>query len=275
MRRYLVIIIIAVQLAGCTSVKALFAMAKSTDHFLEYSENPAIFYEQGSEQYAALIAPQLNTAIQVIESKQYAVFPNEVSVYIPGSIDSFSSYCASEIPRACVIGDRLFLSPKLFKEDRHVSGILIHELSHLQLSQYLGRWNYQLNVPSWFAEGLASYVSGGAGAENATRADAIQAIKSGVSIVPNGSGSLLFPKTASDFGLEPHMFYRQSSMYVEWLHDTDEVRFKQLLVSLHADNTVEQAMFESYGFSVADGWQRFVQEISSNQARQHEVRFAS
>lgn len=269
MHRYVVIIFISVQLAGCTSVKALFAMTRSTEHFLASSENPAIFYEQESAQYAVLIAPQLNSAIQVIESKQYAVFPNKVRVYIPASIDSFSSYCASEIPRACVIGDRLFLSPKLFKEDRQVSGILIHELSHLQLSQYLGRWNYQLNVPSWFAEGLASYVSDGAGAENVTRADAIQAIKAGVSIVPNASGSLLFPKTASDFGLEPHMFYRQSSMYVEWLHDLNEEHFKRLLLLLHADNTVEQAVVESYGFSVADGWLRFVQEISSNQTRRH------
>lgn len=261
MYRYIILFFMVLPLCGCTSIKAMFAMTKSTDHFVASKDNPAIFYEPGAEEYVTLVSPQLNAAIVLVESKQYAAFPDPVSVYITSSIDSFSSYCASEKPRACVIANRLFLSPKLFTSDRKISGILLHELSHLQLSQSIGRWRYQLNVPSWFSEGLATYISQGAGAENVTTEQAIQAIKSGDSIRPNASGSLFFPKTASDFGLEPHMFYRQSSLFVEWLHDLNEANFKQLMMLLRDGNTVEEAMLESYGFAVADGWQHFTQAI--------------
>jgi hypothetical protein len=43
----------------------------------------------------------------------------------------------------------------------------------------MGRRGYQLNIPSWFAEGLAVYVSGGGGAEKVGAKDAAEAIKSG------------------------------------------------------------------------------------------------
>lgn len=263
MYRYIIIFLMVLPLCGCTSIKAVFAMTKSTDHFVALKDNPAVFYEEGAEQYSALISPLMNDAIQIVENKQYAAFPDPVNVYITSSLDSFSSYCASEKPKACVIGNRLFLSPKLFNSDRKISGILLHELSHLQLSQSIGRWSYQLNIPSWFSEGLATYISQGAGAENVTREQAIQAIKSGESIKPNASGSLFFPKTASDFGLEPHMFYRQSSLFVEWLHDLNKANFKQLMMLLRDDNTVEEAMLKSYGFAIADGWQRFTQGIKT------------
>jgi len=259
----LTIIFVITMLSGCTSMKAVVAMTKSTEHFITLDENTAIRYEKGSKEFAIKIAPQFEKSIQTIELKQYGKFPEKVFIYIPSSIDSFSSYCASKLPSACVIGGKVFISPKLLNSPDRILGILIHELSHLQLSQFIGRWDYHRNVPVWFSEGLAVYVSDGGGAEKVERSEAVKAIKAGKAIVPNGSGSLLFSKTASSFNLKPHMFYRQSSLYVEWLHHQNTEHFKQLIGLLHNGNILEEAMMKSYGFTVLDGWHRFTSEIET------------
>lgn len=209
MNKLLTSILIVLLLSGCSSVKAVFAMAKSTDHFVVLEQHPAIAYEKGADAMAVKVAPHLNAAIDLVETRQYGGFPDEVKVYLPNSIDSFSSYCASKAPSACVIGDRLFISPRLFEDDERISRILTHELSHLQMRQYLGWWNYQLKLPGWFAEGLAVFVAGGGGAEKIERSEAKRAIVSGRHFLPSGSGRLLFRETASRYDLRPHMFYRQ------------------------------------------------------------------
>lgn len=236
-------------------------MLKSTDNFLALVENPSVKYEEGARENALLISPYVTGAINVVEAKQYGSFPDGVIIYLPKDLESFSSYCACKTPRAIVIGGRVFISPILLDEPELIQGILIHELSHLQLSQSLGRWNFHSHVPVWFAEGLAVYVSDGAGAEEVTRSEAIHTIKSGQSIEPNGSGSFFFPKTASNFGLSRHMFYRQSSLYIEWLHNYDQSSFKNLLLRLRKGDTVEKAMQNSCGFGVKEGWNQFVADI--------------
>jgi hypothetical protein len=104
-----------------------------------------------------------------------------------------------------------------------------------------------------------------AGAEEVTRSKAIHAINSGQSIEPNGSGSFFFPKTASSFGISRHMFYRQSSLYIEWLHNNDQLSFKNLLLRLRKGDTVEQAMQNTYGYGVKEGWNHFVADIKISQ----------
>jgi len=252
-------------LNGCTSLKAVLAMSKSTDGFVSLKQDPRIKHENGSINLAQEIAPYLDSAIQTIENKQGA-FKKPVLIYITKSIDSFSSYCASQYPSACVIGDRLFISPKLLKQKDRIPGILTHELSHLQQTQDIGRWDYQTKLPVWFKEGLAVYVSGGSGAEGITEQKAVEAIDQGKAINPNGSGGLLFRKTASSFGLKSHMFYRQSEMYVKWLHDMNPSKFRQLFATLRQGKTLDEALSSVYGFSVQQGWGKFKGELKHNKA---------
>ncbi len=247
---------------GCTSAKAIVSMQKSTDHFESLTGNPSVKYEHGAQHNALRVAQYLQEAIQTVETRQYTIFPNDVIIYVPNSIESFSTYTVSDIPRATVIGGKLFLSPRLFEQnDGRVKGILEHELSHLLITQKLGRWNAQLNLPHWFTEGLAVYVSDGAGAEKVSKEEAIQSILAGKEIIPDNTGSILFRKTANYFNLKTEMFYRQSSMFVEWLHNQDPAEFKHFLYFIYQGEAVAEAMYNSYGFSVAEGWSRFSNDI--------------
>ncbi|WP_153304852.1 peptidase MA family metallohydrolase [Desulfocapsa sulfexigens] len=238
-------------------------MTKSTDGFQSLKQDSRIKYEDGSIKYAEEIAPYLEAAVQTIENKQGA-FEKPVVIYVTKSIDSFSSYCASKYPSSCVIGDRLFASPKLLKQKNRIPGILTHELSHLQHTQDIGRWNYQTKLPVWFKEGLAVYVSNGGGAEKVTEQEAAEAIYQGKTIKPNGSGALIFRKTASSFGLKTHMFYRQSEMYVRWLHDMSPSKFRKLFTALEQGKTLDEALSSVYGFTVHQGWSQFTGEIKHN-----------
>jgi len=250
-------------LSGCTAIKAVFGMAKSTEDFIPLEDNTVVKYEKGAVGFARKISLYINPAIQSIEMNQ-GVFPDTVSIYVPKSIGNFASFCASEAPAACVIGKRLFVSPKLLDQQERIPKVLTHELSHLQLTQYLGLWDYQTKLPAWFKEGLAVYASEGGGAEKVNEQEALEAIKQGKKIRPNGSGSLLFMKTASSFGLKPHMFYRQSAMYVKWLHDLDDGKFHELFDHLRMGNTLNEALISAYGFGVSAGWERFVGDVKHN-----------
>lgn len=238
-------------------------MMRSTDHFISMKEHPSIKYEKGAESFARMISPYLSSSMHVIESKQ-GKFAGPVEIYVPRSIESFSKYCASKRPSACVIGYRLFMSPKLLKEKERIPGILTHELSHLQLTQAIGRWDYQTKLPSWFKEGLAVYVSNGGGAEGVSEQKAYEAIIQGKSIDPNGSGGLLFRKTASSFGLTTHMFYRQSELFIKFLHDKNPGNFDKLFTVLTSGKTLNEALLSVYGFDVQQAWKEFLGKIKHN-----------
>ncbi|HHB74914.1 MAG TPA: hypothetical protein ENK84_00010 [Desulfobulbus sp.] len=244
-------------LNGCTQVKTVLALTRSTDNFLPLKQQPRVKYENGSEKFAEIISQNLDPAVRTIENKQ-GTFKKQVIVYVPNSIESFTSYCASPYPSACVIGYRLFISPRLIQQKERIPSVLTHELSHLQLTQDIGCWYYQTKLPVWFKEGLAVYMSNGGGAEKVTVQKAVAAIKQRKTITPNGSGSLLFRKTAGSFGLKTHMFYRQSELFVQWLHDLDPGKFKKIFFLLGQGKTLEETFKALYGFSVSQGWKQFI-----------------
>jgi hypothetical protein len=264
MRNAYIILFCLVMLNGCTSFRAALAMTKSTDEFQSFKQDSRIRYEDGSFKLANEIAPYLELAIQTVEKKQ-GVFKQPVVIYATKSVNSFSSFCASKYLSACVIGQRLFISPKVLIQKDRIPGILTHELSHLQFTQDIGSWDFLSKLPMWFKEGLAVYVSGGSGAEGVTEQEAIEAINHGKAIKPNGSGGLLFRKTASSFGLKTHMFYRQSEMYVMWLHDLNPVKYRQLFDSIEQGNTLDEALLLVYGFTAHQGWEKFTGEINNKE----------
>jgi len=155
------------------------------------------------------------------------------------------------------------------KERENVQDILTHELSHLQTWQHIGRWNVQLHVPVWFDDGLATYVSEGAGAEKVTKKPAIQAILAGKAISPEGTGGLLFVQPTVVEGVESdelaahQMFYRQSAIYVEWLYTQSPDKFHDVIEFLREGETLDEAMPKVYGFSAKEGWQQLVNEIET------------
>jgi len=261
MRKYLIVAVFVMLLGGCANIKAVGAMMRSTDHFIALKSNPSIRYEAGAEEYANLISEYLDKSVQVIKDRQ-GDFADGVMVFVPNTIESFVKYCAGPV-RACVMGDRVFVSPKLMNQKKNILKLLIHELSHLQFKQYVGLWNYQLHVPGWFGEGLATYVSDGGGAERISKEQARKAILSGNLIEPTGSGGLLFSRSGIGSITDGQMFYRQSAMYVEWLYTQRPDDFHSLIELLRKGKTLDEAMFEVYGYKVKAGWGKFINEIKA------------
>ena len=263
--RFLPLLFALLVLNGCTALKAVVAMNKGTDNFQVLKDDHRVRYEAGAERNAQLVANHLDHAIEMVETRQYSAFAKPLNIYVTATWDSLTAFCVHSKAGGCVLNERLFISSKAQNTPDRLPGILTHELSHLHMAQHLGMWKWNANVPAWFREGLAVYVSGGSGAEKVSVEDAITAILSGESFGPNETGSLLFPKSARYFGLAPHMFYRQAGLFVTWLHDKDSHKFAMLIKAIQTGKALEQAMFSAYGRSVSENWQSFVDELKNGE----------
>lgn len=261
LQRKIVIRVIAVFLtllvSGCTTTKAVIAMNKSTNQFISLKQDNRILYEKGAEKNAQIISNKLDTAIQTVEQKQYKKFTEPVKIYICNTVESFTSYCVNKHAAGCVLNGRLFLSPKNFISNQDA---LTHELSHLHIEQQLGMFSWHSEYPSWFQEGLATYVSGGQGASKVSVEDARKAINCGLTFMPETSGNLIFKKTAYSYGLKSHMFYRQASMFIEYLHKLDKLKFKTFLLSVENGKDFEKSFFSIYKITLDKAWGNFMQK---------------
>lgn len=260
--RFVSIGALIVLLAGCGLIRGGLAYFQSLDGFKELGDS-GVYYEDGARDIAVVVGETISYAISEVERKQHRPFKENISVYVCSSRESFSKYSgAPEIARGAVFNNKLFISPRA-AETGTVKGILVHELSHLQFHQYLGNRRYASNIPPWFQEGLAVYVSGGGGAEKVSYDMAKESVSSGHSLVPNDSGSILFPRTAYSFGLEPQMFYRQSSMFVGYLADSNPLEFKGFMELLFTDREFKAAFEEAFGKSINSVWKDFVGNLNA------------
>lgn len=245
---------------GCTFVKHSIAVLRSTDHFVSHKNDSRVLFEPGAEDYANKIVLFLSLAVQQVEEKQYRSFVKPVRVYICESRESFARMYGADV-RAGVL-TKLFLSPRIFEDGDEIARMyLTHELSHLHILDQLG--NYKMSrLPFWFKEGLATYVSGGGGAHTVTEKQAIDSIKSSKYFVPNESGGFIFRKTAIDWGLKHHMFYRQSMMFINYLAATNESAYRKLLLSIENGEGFSAALQTAYNKKIKDLWKEFLQEIN-------------
>lgn len=260
MRKALATLIIVIALGGCSAADAVMGMMRSTDQFIIDANEPRVRYETGGEQLASTVSQQLSDSIKVVEERQYRPFAKPITVYVCATTDSCRGYCRSNV-RGCVLNGRLFISPKPSLTPERVPGILKHELSHLHMEQQLGMLRWHSIAPPWFQEGLAVFISDGGGAENVTELEAIKAIAEGHTFLPDGEGSLLFRKNS---GLEQHMFYRQSGLFIAFLHNKDPQAFKVLLSGIVEGNNVGTAVFGSYKTGLEELWSQFVAESKAN-----------
>jgi hypothetical protein len=248
---------------GRRPIRLAIAYLRSTTHFVSLPDDPRILFEPGAEDLAQKIADALPTSIEMVEKAQYRDFPHPVCVYVCASVDSFTRFTANRRAGGMVIGTRLFISPKPENTTERVPGLLTHELSHLHLAQFSEGWSAP---PSWFLEGLAVYVSNGGGAETVSDSEAIRAIVEGRHFRPVASESAFFPSVASDFDLSHHMYYRQASVFVRFLHDSDAQSFKNLMVRILDGASFPEAFIECYGHDPIDEWEQFVRSLLASQS---------
>jgi hypothetical protein len=248
-------------MSGCMAGSAVLAMTKTTDPFLAYAADPRVMYEPGAEGQAQHVAEALPAALQAVQHAQYRDFVAPVKIYVCASIESFKAYGApSGKEGGFVLNKRLFISPKPANTAERISRVLTHELSHLHIEQQTGLLK-SARIPSWFKEGLAVYVAKGGGAETVTEVQARNAIQQNKYFQPETEGSLLFPKRAHDYGLDPHLFYREASMFVAYLNQRDNAKFKDFLLTIEDGVPFATAFNNAYGADIGDVWLGFLVEM--------------
>jgi hypothetical protein len=158
---------------------------------------------------------------------------------------------------------KLFLSPRMFEDGDEIARLyLIHELSHLHIRDQLG--NYKMSrLPCWFTEGLAVYVSNGGGAHTVTEKQALDSIKSGKYFIPDEAGGFIFKKTASDWNLNHHMFYRQSMLFISYLASTKESSYRKLILDIQDGEQFSAALKAGYNKKLEELWHDFLHEVES------------
>ncbi|MBC7683949.1 MAG: hypothetical protein H7176_01835, partial [Bdellovibrionales bacterium] len=171
-----VIVTLSLSLSGCAMTRAATAWMQSNASFVRCTPDPRILCEPGSESLATSIAPMLPSVISTVEKAQYSRFTAPIIIQTYATRESFSKHSGSpDYAEGTVSLGVLHLSPKLLTTPQRTKGILTHELSHLNLLLQMGSLSLS-QVPSWFTEGLATYVSDGGGAETATTANAHYAL---------------------------------------------------------------------------------------------------
>ena len=252
---------ISILLTGCSFSHHVMTLFRSTDHFIQSQDDARVLFEPGAENHAEKVSALLPLAIQQIEEKQYRPFPEPVRVYVCASRESFERYYGADVRAG--VSSKLLLSPRVFDQGDKIAQLyLTHELSHLHLLQLLGSYKMR-KLPFWFKEGLATYASDGGGANKVSEKEALASFHKGKHFIPNKTGGIFFQKTPSDFGLKPHMYYRQSMMFVSYLEKQNRENFREFLLSIEQGNHIPAALQGAYGKDLGELWFEFMKNIAA------------
>ena len=232
---------------------------RSTDHFVALPADPRVQHERGAEAMAEVVARALPDAIATVERAQGGAFRKPVRVFVCASTESFERYRVGGAGAGgFVLNNRLFISPKPQNTAGRLPALLTHELSHLHFEQHLGMLRFARRIPAWFREGIAVHISN-AGAETVAEDEARRALAEGRRFRLALRGSL-FEQSETRAGLKPHLFYRQSALFVGFMARQDPGAFRRLVSSLQAGERFAPAVQAAYGSDVPALWERFLVE---------------
>jgi len=241
------------------------ALTKSKDAFLPHAVDARVRYEPGADEHASAVAWYLSTAVGIVEDFHGGPFSGDVEVFVCASQESLNDFVAlpAGVPiRGTVRFGQVFMSPAAFSwegMDTHRES-LTHELAHLYVRQHLGTVSYLEHVPGWFHEALANMVAV-SGGEGISRAEATTAILEGRAFVPDSAGSLFRPKRAHSYGLQAPMLHKQSTMFLQFVADSDETAFQAFLADLLEEHTFAGPFRRHFGVGVDGMWVRFVEHL--------------
>ncbi len=242
MRRLSALLLLLV-FTGCTTLNLGMSFFRSTDGFVPLTNEGRVLLKPGAENYALQLQPYLNEAITTVEAAHYRKFPQPVKVYVCLNAERFSEISGYPPQVSAVVHPvhGLLLNRVIFtKPTAFIKGILTHELSHELLRQQLG-WHYYAAIPPWFHEGFAEFITNGNLLEKVSVTDTKNLILSGRIIQAKDSGALLSYDITESFDDLPnprYIFYRQGMMFVAWLKQRDETKFKLFLLSIQDGRNV-------------------------------------
>jgi hypothetical protein len=258
------IIIFSLFMSGCTVARVANAWFQTKQAFVQCTSDFRIVCEPGSEELAKGIVPLLPDAIASVEKTHLSKFTSPVLIYAYATQESFATHSgALAYADGAVSLGRLNLSPKLLSTPERMKGVLTHELSHLHLQMQMGSLAWA-RIPSWFHEGLATFVSSGGGAETVSAEEAISAFAQGKHFEPESSQWVLFPKSAASYGIAPHLYYRQAELFVKFMHDYDPGAFERMLGIIAGGVALSEAIESSYREALSVLWKRFLDDQKPN-----------
>lgn len=248
-------------ISGCS-----LTYARLTYDFSVLPENSQILYEPGAEDMAALVAAHFSSSVARVGDQQYLPFRNldSIRIYVFNDRSRYANYSyASVLTRGSSTTNDVYLSEKLRERIDTLPNILIHELSHVHIRQYSGTFKYLRDIPGWFLEGVAVAVSSGGGAEDVAADQAEMAIRNATRFEPDDSGRIVGHKTASSYGLQPHMYYRQASLFVEYLRNTNPKGFQAALLDLLDGGSFREIWPRHYGQDISELWRSYAKSIGA------------
>lgn len=248
----LLLIFLLTGLQGCSLLVSHPRALQPMQGFVPLAEDKRVLVEQqaldqGARDYGRRVSALLDEAIEAVQRAHYLEFAESPEIFVCATERCFKQYVLTPGLSAAVVPDnRLILSPNLNgRESSRLKPLLIHELTHLHLGQRVGHYHY--NIPVWFHEGWASLTANGGGAEFATDAQAIEAARQGKMIDLTQRDTPDVRYKAKAFGLDIHVFYRQSMLLVKSLQQRDPERFRQLALALQSGVDFEIAFWNLYG----------------------------
>lgn len=248
------------------------ALLKSKSHFITHAADNRVLYEPGAETYADKMAAFLPEAIKRVEEGHFKPFSKPFKVYVCYTQKGHNEFIANPttypIRGAALLGD-VFIAPSAFyfnQMDTHRES-LIHELSHLHLSQSFGFFASG-KIPPWFSEGLANCIASkvGDGITNIEESEAVHAILNGKHLIPEEKGGLFRAFHKAFPGITGQMFHKQNKMFVEFIMTRHPATFKPFLVELQEDkSSFAQCFYVHFNTTVQGMWELFKESISGKQ----------
>jgi hypothetical protein len=244
--------------AGCGAARQVWTAMRSTSGF-KASSDPRVFYEPGGERLLPAVVAAVPGATQRVEAALGRPFTVPVRIYVCATLGSYMKFTGHDRSGGdTTFRKKIFISPKPENTPERMPAVVAHEMTHLHVAQDLSLWRSS-RLPFWFNEGLAAFVSGGGGAEGVTDAEAARAIVAGQRLAPDYSPG----RTASSFGLTPHMFYRQGAMFFGYLKGRDPEAFRRFLSGVEDGKTLERAFEDAYATPIDVRWNAFVAQLAA------------
>jgi hypothetical protein len=248
------------------------ALLKSKSHFIAHEADSRVLYEPGAEGFAEKIVDFLPTAVKRVEEGHFLPFKKPFKVYMFNTQKSHNESLANTTSypiRGTAVQGNVFIAPSAFSfkgMDTHKES-LMHELSHLHLSQRLG-FLKRRRIPNWFTEGLANIIAG-SGGEGISEDMAIQYIKEGRHIIiPERRGFLKrLTKTIQEAGLTGPMYHRQNKMFVNYINSLNPKAFKKLVLAVQKGESFSSSFLEYFETNPEEMWNRFKSELLSTESK--------
>jgi len=258
MKKFLPVIFAACFLLnGCSAYKIYITPAGVT----QLPGDNRVWFEDGARDKAILISSILDERIDEITKKHYRPFRQPVIVYVFSRQETYENYALQPKSGGEAHGDKIIVSPKKANTGPRIPGLVAHELSHYHIFGYLDEYRSWI-IPAWYLEGLAVWASNGVGAERVSRELAISEILAGRHLSPVTRRPVLFGEKSRPSEMQAHMFYRQSAIFVEYLHDMNPDHFRELLLGVEDSKDFKTVFEQAYKSPPEEVWLQFTKEIT-------------